>query len=189
VAIVSGCVSIALRFFPRGRHALPVKARAVARGAWIDPNAGVIVLNYSGKGTLNDQGNGAFTDVGAKVIVNSNDPSAASPDALVFRHSQQVIAPADYLAACDKDPILRPGSLNVRFFNISNSEGDMIMDTRGLAELGLHDLQCHFWELEPKSVAAVLFNTAAYIFEKGPVIEFGSWARTPLAIMLFPGPY
>jgi hypothetical protein len=56
---------------------LPVRARAVARGAWTDPNVGVIVLNYSGKGTLSDQGNGAFTDVGAKVIVNSNNPSAA----------------------------------------------------------------------------------------------------------------
>jgi hypothetical protein len=35
------------------------------------------VLDYSGKGTLNDQGNGAFTEVGAPVIVNSNNPSAA----------------------------------------------------------------------------------------------------------------
>jgi hypothetical protein len=93
------------------------------------------------------------------------------PDALVFKHSQQVIEPADYLAACGENPILRPGSLNVRFFNISNSDGDMIMDTRGLAEIGLHDLQCHFRDLDPTSVARVLFNTAVYIFEKGPVIE------------------
>ncbi len=60
-----------------GTGTMPVKARAVARGAWTDPNVGVIVLNYSGKGTLSDQGNGAFTDVGAKVIVNSNNSSAA----------------------------------------------------------------------------------------------------------------
>src|SRR5262249_8662390 len=60
-----------------GSGTLPVKARAVARGAWTDPNVGVLVLNYSGKGTLSDQGNGAFTDVGAKVIVNSNNPSAS----------------------------------------------------------------------------------------------------------------
>jgi hypothetical protein len=56
---------------------LPVTARAVARGAWAVPKDGVIVLDYSGKGTLNDQGNGAFTDVGAPVIVNSNNASAA----------------------------------------------------------------------------------------------------------------
>lgn len=60
-----------------GLGSIPVKARAVARGAWVDPNIGVLVLDYSGKGTLSDQGNGAFTDVGAKVIVNSNNGSAA----------------------------------------------------------------------------------------------------------------
>ncbi len=95
------------------------------------------------------------------------------PDALVFKHSQQVIEPAEYLAACDQDPILRPGSVNVRFFKISNSDGDMIMDTRGLADVGLHDLQCHFRGLDPTAVARVLFNTAVYIFERGPVIESG----------------
>jgi Domain of unknown function (DUF4261) len=96
-----------------------------------------------------------------------------APDALVFKHSQQVIAPADYLAACSEDPIFRPGSLNVRFFNISNSDGDMIMDTRGLNEIGLHDLQCHFRGLDPDEVSRVLFNTAFYLFDKGPVIESG----------------
>ncbi len=96
-----------------------------------------------------------------------------APDALVFKHSQQVIVPADYLAACTEAPILRPGSLNVRFFNVSNSDDDMIMDTRGLQEIGLHDLQCHFRELDPTRVARVLLNTAVYVFEKGPVIESG----------------
>jgi hypothetical protein len=95
------------------------------------------------------------------------------PDALVFKHSQQVVAPADYLAACSEDPIFRPGALNVRFFNISNSDGDMLMDTRGMDEIGLHDLQCHFRDLDPNEVSAVLLNTALYIFEKGPVIESG----------------
>jgi hypothetical protein len=56
---------------------LTVYARAVARGAWVAPNAGIIVLNYSGKATLDAQGNGSFTDVGAKIIVNSNNAAAA----------------------------------------------------------------------------------------------------------------
>ena len=47
------------------------------------------------------------------------------------------------------------------------------MDTRGLAEIGLHDLQCHFRELNPTDVGRVLFNTAVYIFKNGPVIESG----------------
>jgi hypothetical protein len=96
-----------------------------------------------------------------------------SPDALVFKHTQQVIAPAEYQAASSQDPIVRPGSLNVRFFNIANSHGSMLMDTRGLEEIGLQDLQCHYRALDPKAVAAVLFNTAVYIFQKGPVIESG----------------
>jgi hypothetical protein len=108
-----------------------------------------------------------------------------SPDALVFKHSQQVVAPADYLAACSEDPIVRPGSINVRFFNISNSDGDMLMDTRGLTEIGLHDLQCHFRDLEPDDVSRVLYNTALYIFEKGPVIESdGGGKRTRLEVAL-----
>jgi hypothetical protein len=96
------------------------------------------------------------------------------PNGLVFKHSQQVIAPSEYLAATERPPINRPGSLNVRFFKISNSGGDMIMDTRGLHEIGLHDLQCHFRDLAPNEVSRVLFNTAFYIFENGPVIESGN---------------
>ena len=60
-----------------GTGALPVRARAVARGAWTDPNIGILVLSYSGKGTLSIQGNGAVTASGGKVIVNSNNPSAS----------------------------------------------------------------------------------------------------------------
>ena len=97
----------------------------------------------------------------------------SSPTALVFKHSQQVIEPADYLEACDEDPILRPGSVNVRFFNISNSADDKLMDTRGLTEVGLPDLQCHYRDLDPREVAGVLYNTGFYLFEKGPVIDSG----------------
>lgn len=103
-----------------------------------------------------------------------------APDALVFKHSQQVVAPADYLAACHEAPIHRPGALNVRFFRIANSGGDLVMDTRGLQEVGLHDLQCHFRGLPPNDVSRVLFNTAVYLFENGPVIESGhTVAGTP----------
>lgn len=98
----------------------------------------------------------------------------SQPDVMVFKHSQQVISPSDYLSASGDEPILRPGSLNVRFFNISNSGGDMVMDIRGLHEVGLHDLQCHFRELDPNDVSRVLFNTAVYLFENGSVIESGN---------------
>jgi hypothetical protein len=96
------------------------------------------------------------------------------PHAIAFWHSQQIVAADAYLESCSMDPIQRLGSLNVRFFNISNSDSnDMVMDTRGLDEIGLHDLQCHFYGLDPNDVSQMLFNTGLYIFENGSVIESG----------------
>jgi len=96
------------------------------------------------------------------------------PNAIAWGHSQQIVAPLAYLDSCTKDPIHRIGSLNVRFYSISNSDtNDMVMDTRGLDEIGLHDLQVHFRELDPNDVSQLLFNTAQYIFENGPVIDSG----------------
>lgn len=96
------------------------------------------------------------------------------PHAIVLGHSQQIVAPDDYLASCSDDPINRLGALNVRFFSVSNSQsGDMLMDTRGLDEIGLSDLQCHFRDLDPNDVSQVLLNTALYLFDAGPVIESG----------------
>ncbi|MFA5507441.1 MAG: DUF4261 domain-containing protein [Vulcanimicrobiota bacterium] len=96
-----------------------------------------------------------------------------APSALVFCHAQQVVDPQDYLQACDEPPMLRPGPLNVRFFDLADSPGEMLMDTRGLHELGLPDVQCHFRELDPERVHQVIFNTACYLYENGPVIEPG----------------
>jgi hypothetical protein len=59
-----------------GTGTMPVRARAVARGAWVPGNNGILVLAYSGKGTLSIQGTGAVTASGGKVIVNSNSGSA-----------------------------------------------------------------------------------------------------------------
>ena len=96
------------------------------------------------------------------------------PNAIVFKHSQQIAYPLAYLESCEKDPIDRLGSLNVRFFSISNSQTkNMLMDTRGLDEIGLHDLQVHFRELDPNDVSKLLFSTAKYIFENGPVNDSG----------------
>ena len=96
------------------------------------------------------------------------------PNAIVFMHSQQIAYPLAYLESCEKDPIDRLGALNVRFYSISNSETkDMLMDTRGLDEIGLHDLQVHFRDLDPNDVSQLLFNTAKYIFENGAVIDSG----------------
>jgi hypothetical protein len=59
-----------------GSDVMPVRARAVARGTWVAGNAGVIILDYNDKASLNSQGNGAFTETGGPVIIKSNNPSA-----------------------------------------------------------------------------------------------------------------
>ena len=58
--------------------------------------------------------------------------------------------------------------LNVRLFRVEGgAQGDMLMDTRGLAALGLPDLQMHFRGLNPGRVAGLLFNYGRYIYENG----------------------
>lgn len=59
-----------------GDEPIPVTARAVARGSWIQANAGVLILDYDDRASLTAQGNGALTETGGPVIVNSSNASA-----------------------------------------------------------------------------------------------------------------
>ncbi len=65
------------------------------------------------------------------------------------------------------------GVLNVRFYNISNRPGEMLMDTLGLAAWGVPDVQMHFTTLDPAEVSLYLYNTAVYLIQNGDVIEDG----------------
>ena len=65
------------------------------------------------------------------------------------------------------------GVLNVRFFNISNHPGDMLMDTLGAAAFGVPDVQLHFKALEPAQVTPFLFNTGVYLIQNGDAIQDG----------------
>jgi Domain of unknown function (DUF4261) len=97
-------------------------------------------------------------------------------DLIHWMPTQQMLSPADIVQRySDPRELANPvyGFLNVRFFNISNSDGDMLMDTLGLNALGLTDFQVHYRELEPDPVARLLYNLGAYVFEKGDVIEDG----------------
>lgn len=97
-------------------------------------------------------------------------------DLIYWAPTQQMLSPADIVERySDPQQLANPlhGFLNIRFFNISNSNGDMLMDTLGLNALGLTDFQVHYRGLEPDSVARLLYNLAAYAFEKGDIIEDG----------------
>lgn len=97
-------------------------------------------------------------------------------DLIYWAPTQQMLSPAEVVERySDPRELANPlhGFLNVRFFNISNSNGDMLMDTLGLNALGLTDFQVHYRGLEPDSVARFLYNLGAYAFEKGDVIDDG----------------
>jgi hypothetical protein len=97
------------------------------------------------------------------------------PVALYWQAADCVVDPASYRREIPRDyPDPFSGAINVRLFRVEGSEeGDTIMDTRGLDVFGLPDLQCHFRGLDPKAVASMLYNTAAYVLEHGDVIEDG----------------
>ena len=87
--------------------------------------------------------------------------------------SQRYVNPDEYLAARDEGDPLYP-AVNVRMFRIEDqAPGELIMDTVGLARLGLPDLQCHFTGIEPGQVAGLLYGYADYLFANGNVIEDG----------------
>ncbi|MEW9094064.1 MAG: DUF4261 domain-containing protein [Clostridiaceae bacterium] len=90
--------------------------------------------------------------------------------------SGQIVNPITYLESQRDSSNLGHlyGAVNVRFFNISNGvENEMLMDTVGLAALGIPDLQCHFIDLDPGKIGSILYNYAYYLFENGDVIEDG----------------
>lgn len=97
------------------------------------------------------------------------------PAAILWLPTDQVVDPRSFLAAWAEGgpPRFFCGALNVRMFNIEGTGGDRVMDTLGLAALGLPDIQCHFRDLSPSAVANVLYDVAHYVWEQGAVIEPG----------------
>lgn len=67
---------------------------------------------------------------------------------------------------------------NVRMFNVGIS-ADHHMDTLGLAAIGLPDVELTFSRLDPGAVAAFLYRTAEYLFERGDVINDGDTVPGP----------
>jgi Flp pilus assembly protein TadG len=67
------------RFFSAiwGQGALPIQARACARGTWSVVVDGILLLDPSNSGSLTAKGNGSLTVNGAPVVVNSNDTNGA----------------------------------------------------------------------------------------------------------------
>jgi hypothetical protein len=95
--------------------------------------------------------------------------------AIHWEPSQRIVDPAAFLEAFEKQPgdLFCAGALNIRLFNVSGGRDEFIMDSLGLAALGLPDVQCHFRGLDKAAVASFLYNLGWYIFENGDVIQDG----------------
>jgi len=96
-------------------------------------------------------------------------------DAIYFRESDKLVEPGAYLAAIEEDALLY-GAMNIRFYNVEGTESERaegLMDSIGLAALGIPDVQCHFYDLEPGEVAGHLTNIGYYLFKQGDVIADG----------------
>lgn len=101
---------------------------------------------------------------------------ASRPLAVHAQHAERMVDPARLIRASGSPELTErlAAFLNVRLFRITNGQpGDTLMDTRGLAALGLPDLQLHFRDLDPSRVAAMLYNTAHYLLLHGDCVEDG----------------
>lgn len=94
--------------------------------------------------------------------------------ALYWPHSQKFMPASAFINSQWNDPQLHflDGGLNVRFFNIQDSN-DVVVDTTGLFTLGLCDLQIHFHDLDHNFVINYIHNYASYIFKNGDIINDG----------------
>lgn len=100
---------------------------------------------------------------------------------ILWMPDQRLVDPPTYIRSKQpeiSDPLFP--AVNVRLFNINSASdatnkvtGETLMDTLGLAALGIPDLQCHFVGLEVSDVARMLYNAAYYLFDKGDVVADG----------------
>lgn len=101
---------------------------------------------------------------------------ATDPIALRWQPANKLVSPTDLLEvmrAADPTRMARL-ALNVRLFDVPERPDEIVMDTRGLAEFVLPDLQVHFRELEPTAIARVLYRSALYVWAEGDIIDDGS---------------
>ena len=105
--------------------------------------------------------------------------------ALYWPVTAQFLEPDQFVHATIEDGFTSPvpGAVNVRFYRLEPETGDddesFLMDTLGLSALGLFDLQCHFRGLDPDQVSRTLYETACYLFDRGPVLRDGDSVQGP----------
>ncbi len=94
--------------------------------------------------------------------------------ALHWEPSRRILEPSHYEQVVQAGDWLYGGAVNVRLYQIEGGlPQETVMDTLGLAPLGLPDLQVHFVGLDPNAVAEWLYGYAHYLFQHGDIIQDG----------------
>jgi hypothetical protein len=98
--------------------------------------------------------------------------------ALHWKPGARLVDPTSFAERVARDPV--SVAVNVRLFRIADRlEGETVMDTLGLAAIGIPDFQLHFVGLDPGRVAGFLYAMARYVHERGPVVEDGHTVPGP----------
>lgn len=106
---------------------------------------------------------------------------AARPAAIHWKPAGKLVDPSALLRASGSSSVdaLPQAAINVRLFRIARSDEDLLMDTLGLASLGLPDMQVLFHGMEPGRVAAHLYAVALYTLRHGELVEEGETIEGP----------
>lgn len=106
---------------------------------------------------------------------------AARPTAIHWKPAGKLVDPSALLKASGSASVdaLPQAAINVRLFRIARSEDDLLMDTLGLASLGLPDMQVLFHGMSPARVAAHLYAVALYTLRNGELVDEGETIEGP----------
>ncbi len=98
--------------------------------------------------------------------------------AIYFPHAQKFMSVDAYQNSQwdNKSVHFLDGGLNVRLYNIENSEG-MVVDTVGMRAIGLPDLQMRFYKLDVDEVVAYMYRLAEKLFLNGDTFNEGDYVE------------
>src|SRR3954454_19138183 len=108
---------------------------------------------------------------------------ATPPAAIHWRPAGKLVDPSALLRASGSAHYddLPGAAINVRMFRVKNADGELLMDTLGLAALMLPDLQILFQGMDPGRVASHLYAFALHVLKNGDCLDDGDAAEGPRA--------
>jgi hypothetical protein len=96
----------------------------------------------------------------------------STPCKAMFWHtSDKLVEPHAYLEASLQGEKLY-GAVNLRLYS-TGKDKEMIMDTLGLSALGIPDVQCHFYDLDPSALGRDLLVISKYLYDQGDIVHNG----------------